>query len=100
MSVPRIRTGETLGRCSGARELNYWAVGLAPMHTLCGMTWLLRGGGLPSPGILRLRPARALQGKDCVPGRVPAPTRPSIAAWFFQQVLSVEKLALFSGGGQ
>ena len=30
MSAPRIRTGETLGRQSGARELNYSATGRAP----------------------------------------------------------------------
>ena len=30
MSAPRIRTGETLGRRSGARELNHSATGPAP----------------------------------------------------------------------
>ena len=29
MSAPRIRTGETLGRCSGACKLNHWAMGPA-----------------------------------------------------------------------
>ena len=30
MSAPRIQTGETLGRCSGARQLNHSATGPAP----------------------------------------------------------------------
>ena len=30
MSIPRIRTGETLGRRSGAHELNHSAAGLTP----------------------------------------------------------------------
>ena len=32
MSAPRIGTGETLGRRSGARELNHSAMGPAPRH--------------------------------------------------------------------
>ena len=34
MSAPRIWTGETLGRQSGARELNYSATGLTPIQQI------------------------------------------------------------------
>uniref|UniRef100_A0A5F5PSX9 D-aminoacyl-tRNA deacylase n=1 Tax=Equus caballus TaxID=9796 RepID=A0A5F5PSX9_HORSE len=34
MSMPRIQTGETLGCCSGARELNHSTTGLAPIFNL------------------------------------------------------------------
>ena len=39
MSLPRIRTGETLGRQSGGRKLNHLAMGPAPP-----LPWFLSDG--------------------------------------------------------
>ena len=40
MSAPRIQTGETLGRQSGACELNHLAMGLAPILSVLGVSVL------------------------------------------------------------